>query len=836
MTDTKQPDGNDVPARRAGDRSKASLERQNTALELESGELKAHQVTMERRADVNRDLLAASVDENTALGLQSDELKAHQLILERRVDINRALLDASVDGIRLVDLEGRTLLANSVIEHLLRDLFGIPKGATLQQGAAMASRLTDPTSYLATMRAIAADPECATQDSFELSKGGRAFERRTGPVRDAAGELIGRIIVLREITAEREAERLKAKAERLTSEIAGERDTAQLKSELVATVSHELRTPLTSVLGFAELMLHHDLDADTRRSYLETIHSEALRLTRLIDDFLDLEKIEAGRFTIALEPFDLTELLQHEVELFATPSASHRLEFATPDAPLAIVGDRIRIGQVISNLLSNAIKYSPAGGTVTITATPQDGFARVCVTDDGVGIPADQQAGVFTKFFRVDSTDTREIGGTGLGLALCQEIVTAHSGRIGFESTEGEGSTFWFEVPTALRADEADGRARVADSRARVLVVEDDPALAALFAEHLALEGLEVESVPTGELGLERALAEPPAVICLDISLAGELDGWQVLTRLNANQVTAHIPVLVCTGENRRRTAAALGAAEFVAKPFTGDQLRRAVVGLLSAEHDSVLVVDDDEALRRLVVETLGRDGSELREAASGTEALAMIAARQPDVLVLDLKMPGLDGFGVLDRLLERPETRDLPVVVLTGRDLSASERRFLSERSASILEKSKYSGDKLRRLVHEAPATAPVQRAPAQNAAPDHGELTAHLFTASRGELRRIATDIHNESIQTITDLGMRLKILQGTLTDPAQLAMLAELEQTVLLAVARLQEVVLDLAPPTPLQGLATTFRAVLEEAENPTAKAAGRRTAADSPLTEE
>jgi CheY-like chemotaxis protein len=294
--------------------------------------------------------------------------------------------------------------------------------------------------------------------------------------------------------------------------------------------------------------------------------------------------------------------------------------------------------------------------------------------------------------------------------------------------------------------------------------------------------------------------------------------------------------VLVCTGENRRRTAAALGAAEFVAKPFTGDQLRRAVVGLLSAEHDSVLVVDDDEALRRLVVETLGRDGSELREAASGTEALAMIAARQPDVLVLDLKMPGLDGFGVLDRLLERPETRDLPVVVLTGRDLSASERRFLSERSASILEKSKYSGDKLRRLVHEAPATAPVQRAPAQNAAPDHGELTAHLFTASRGELRRIATDIHNESIQTITDLGMRLKILQGTLTDPAQLAMLAELEQTVLLAVARLQEVVLDLAPPTPLQGLATTFRAVLEEAENPTAKAAGRRTAADSPLTEE
>ncbi|MDX6474859.1 MAG: hypothetical protein QOH95_370, partial [Gaiellaceae bacterium] len=389
---------------------------------------------------------------------------------------------------------------------------------------------------------------------------------------------------------------------------------------------------------------------------------------------------------------------------------------------------------------------------------------------------------------------------------------------------------FWFEVPTTVRGGEADSGApplviendpalvpSEAESSARVLVIEDDPALAALFAEHLAPEGLVVETVPTGELGLERALAEPPAAICLDISLAGELDGWQVLTRLGANEATTHIPVLVCSGENRRRTAAALGAADFVAKPFTGDQLRAAVTRLLSAEHESVLVVDDDEALRRLVVETLGRDGSELREAASGTEALAMIAARQPDVVVLDLKMPGLDGFGVLDRLLERPETRDLPVVVLTGRDLSPSERRFLSQRSAAILEKSKYSSDKLRRAVHNAPATAPVQPAPAQADHAAHHALTADLLTASRYELEQIASDIHDASIQNITDLGMRLKILQSTLTDPAQVSMLAELEHTVLSAIARLQELVVDLAPP---EGPVTTFRAVTEDAPTPTA----------------
>jgi signal transduction histidine kinase/CheY-like chemotaxis protein len=614
--------------------------------------------------------------ENTALELQSDELKAHQVTLERLVDINRALLDASVDGIRLVDLEGRTLLANSVIEHLTTEIFGLPKYATLQEGAAIADRLTDPASYIATMATIAADPHCATQDDFELADVRRAFQRHTGPVRDSAGELIGRIIVVREITAEREA--------------------ARLKSELVATVSHELRTPLTGVLGFAELLMHHDLDDETGRRYLQTIHSEAQRLTALVDDFLDVQKIEAGRFTLALESFELGELLEHEVELFSAQSAIHTLEFVAPDEPLAMVGDRNRIGQVIANLLSNAIKYSPAGGAVAITATPREGFARVHVSDTGLGIPSEQQAQVFTRFFRVDSSDTREIGGTGLGLALCHEIVTAHGGRIGFESSEGVGSTFWFELPSAWHAS-------AADNRARVLVIEDDPTLATLLAECLALDGLEVELAATGESGLERALARPPAVVCLDIYLPGALDGWQVLVQLKANPLTAHIPVVVCTGERGRTTAITLGATEFVVKPFTGDQLREVVARQLSAERSSVLVVDDDVALRRLVIETLARDGGELREAADGLEALAMIAVRRPDVLVLDLLMPKLDGFGVLERLLERAETRQLPVVVLTGRELSGADRRLLRQRNASVLEKRKYSGDQLRWLVRQA-------------------------------------------------------------------------------------------------------------------------------------
>jgi len=229
-------------------------------------------------------------------------------------------------------------------------------------------------------------------------------------------------------------------------------ESERAKSELVSNVSHELRTPLASVLGFSALMLDRDLPPDEMRRYLEVIRAEARRLAELLNDLLDLQRIEQGSLELRLDAVDLNDLLAAQITLYSAQSDNHALTLDPADEPLAVYGDRDRLAQVIGNLLSNAIKYSPEGGDVTVTASLIGDEAWIWVRDEGLGIPFGHQEQIFTKFFRGDVPRERGISGTGLGLVLARQIVEAHGGEIGFESAEGEGSTFWLHLPAAAEA------------------------------------------------------------------------------------------------------------------------------------------------------------------------------------------------------------------------------------------------------------------------------------------------------------------------------------------------------------------------------------------------
>jgi len=508
--------------------------------------------------------------------------------------------------------------------------------------------------------------------------------------------LIGRARVF----AER-GEALKEEAaltQRLSATVAALEQASQAKSDFLASMSHELRTPLSAIIGFSALMRDEPLSGERRAvpdEWIEHVRRSGDHLLALINDVLDLTKIEAGRIDLDRVPFELATALAESVEGLRPLADRKQIAMVVDAQQGAINADRGRLRQVVYNLLSNAIKFTPEGGRVTLEGRWSGSDATIAVVDTGVGIAAGDLDRVFEEFSQVGDMKAREAG-TGLGLALSRRLVEAHGGQISVTSAPGAGSRFEIILPES-RAEEADQAAEPAPAAAAttgstILVIEDDPGAVRLLRAYLEGEGYDVEVATDGEAGIAAARVHAPGAIILDVLLPG-IDGWEVLRRLKADTDLRDIPVMVATVVDERNVAMNLGAVDYFLKPVRPDALLARLATYtfttkVKQRNIRVLVIDDDPTARDLVTGALRPEGFEVMTAASGDEGLALAHAHPPDLVICDLIMPEMDGFEVVDRLAVSDMPKDVPILILTGQELSDQDRRRLNGKVADVMQK----------------------------------------------------------------------------------------------------------------------------------------------------
>jgi signal transduction histidine kinase/CheY-like chemotaxis protein len=487
------------------------------------------------------------------------------------------------------------------------------------------------------------------------------------------------------------------------------REASRQKSDFLANMSHELRTPLNAILGFSELMTQEQAEGDTRSVPLEWvkhIHSSGQHLLVLINDVLDLSKVEAGRIELFPAPLDLPTVIDETVAALSALTRERQQQVTTAVPPLTIPADRVRVRQILDNLLSNAIKFTPEGGQIFISAHRAGTHVQVSVTDTGPGISAADQARVFTEFTQVGDVELRQQG-TGLGLPLARRLAQAHGGDITVESEPGHGARFTLILPAAPHShpDQPADPSAAACPGGGILVIEDDSAAVILLRTHLERAGYLVTTAATGEDGLDAARACQPDLILLDLNLPG-IHGRNVLQQLKDDPRLRHIPVAVISVADDQEVAMALGAVDYFVKPVNHDALlgwlvHHSLVPPLSDRVTNALVIDDDPATLAVVGQTLQRHGIRVVDATNGLDGLRLAQAHTFDLIICDLRMPGLDGFSVIAALHDDPTTRDVPVLVLTSQDLTPADRDRLAGKALAVISKRDATQTDLQDWIH---------------------------------------------------------------------------------------------------------------------------------------
>jgi signal transduction histidine kinase/CheY-like chemotaxis protein len=496
------------------------------------------------------------------------------------------------------------------------------------------------------------------------------------------------------------------------------READRLKSQFLANVSHELRTPLNSIIGFSEILqtrLAGVLDERQSR-FLGYIHSAGDQLLGIINDILDLSKIEAGQADLVLERLSLRSLVDGVSTILRSTAErrSVRVKVDAPgDLPL-LQADPARVKQIVYHLVANAIKFSYPDSEVWVrlrrmtaaTSPMQRDSIALSVEDRGVGIDPRDRELIFEAFRQADGTASREFQGAGLGLAIVKRFVELHGGMVAVDSAVGQGSTFTVHLPL-LHGEAGTGGELAVESAAtdedRVLVVEDDPTVYEVIARHLGQGGYVPVRARTGDQAIELARRLRPVAVTLDLVLPGT-DGLAVLRQLRAEEITRSIPVIIISVLDNRELGLTLGADDYFVKPVDRQALLDRLgelVPRLAGQPAKVLVIDDDPALHELLAAGLP-DHYVLLHAHTGREGVEMARNAQPDLVLLDLMMEGMDGFEVATVLKGDPRTRDLPIVVLTAKEMDGGERDRLHGKIAALVRKADWSPSRLEAVLRD--------------------------------------------------------------------------------------------------------------------------------------
>jgi len=473
---------------------------------------------------------------------------------------------------------------------------------------------------------------------------------------------------------------------------------SQHKSQFVASMSHELRTPLNAIIGLTEMMVTNAPRFGTEKASepLKRVHRAGQHLLGLINQVLDLSKIEAGKLELNPESVKLAPLVDEVIGTARqlAEQNKNRLVVEAQEKLGALTVDPMRLKQILLNLLSNACKFTSQGEVKLRVRKIVDGrnWVEFAVSDTGIGMTPEQQAKLFEEFTQADSSTARRYGGTGLGLAITRKLARMMGGDVTVESAPGKGSVFSVRLPAG---SEAAARSAANGSRPPsgdcVLVIDDDPTARDLIADHLKADGFSVVTAAGGLEGLKLARELRPIAITLDVMMP-DLDGWSVLGALRQDADLAEIPVIMITILDEHRRGVALGAAGYLTKPIDRERLTRMINRFrVPARQTRVLMVDDDGTQRERLRGWLEDEQWVVQEAANGRDALALLQDARPDVILLDLMMPEMDGFAVVAALQKEPRWRDIPVVVVTARDLDDADRERLNSGVQSVLVKETF-------------------------------------------------------------------------------------------------------------------------------------------------